>query len=125
MRVDIDGHLGGKDGMHSPISRVAIHFTQSPTLEISGRCFTPEAGSMTVIDFALSRGFARWIQWRSQLRRRRVLLSKRFQRYCATIGLTVLRGLEGVPFIQVLLKKVLSCDRRNLKGNAEFEETGG
>ena len=115
MRVDIDGHLGCKVGMSTPISHVTLHFTRSQTLEVLGACLTPEADATTAIVFALSRGFAHWIQRRRQLCRRRVLLSKRFHRYYATVGLTVLHGLEGVPLTQALLRKVLSSGRRNLK----------
>ena len=115
MRVDIDGHLGDKDGMSMPISHITLRFTHSPTLEVLGACLTPEADAMTSIDFASSRGFAHWIQRRCQLCRRRVLFSKLFHRYYAVVGLTVLHGLEGVPFSQALLRKVLSSDRRNLK----------
>ena len=39
----------------------------------------------------------------------------RVRRYYATVGLTVLHALEGVPLTQTLLRKVLVFDRRNLR----------
>ena len=77
---------------------------------------------MTSTDFALSRGFAHFVQRRCQLCGRRVLLIKRFLRYCATVGLTVLHGLEGVLLTQALLRKVLSFDRRNLKSMSNMQK---
>jgi len=52
---------------------------------------------------------------RSQFCRRRVRLTLRVRRYYATVGLTVLHALEGVPLTQTLLGRVIRFDRRNLK----------
>ena len=82
---------------------------------ILGSCLTPMADSDRAVQFALSRGRAHWVQRRLQLCRKRVLLRKRIDRYYATVALTVLHGLEGVPLTQALLRDVMSFDRRNLK----------
>ncbi len=114
MRIDIDAQFGVKVGYASPMAHIGVPFALEPYLDILGARLTPDAGSEVAILFALSRGRRHWIQRRKQLCRRRVPLSKRILRYYATVGATVLHGLEGAPLTQLLLRKVQSLDRRNL-----------
>jgi len=115
MAIRIDAQLGIKTGQISPVSHVDVIFSRASRLEVLGACLTSQANAEDAIDFALSRGHGHWIMRRRQLCRRRVRLTLRVRRYYATVGLTVLHGLDGVPLTQALLRKVLSFDRRNLK----------
>jgi len=124
MKIRIDAQLGSKVGQISPISHIDVMFSQVSHLEVLGARLDSQAGAEDAIEFALSRGHCHWIMRRKQLCRRRVRLTLRVRRYYATVGLTVLHGLDGVPLTQALLRKVLSFDRRNLRSMLVMRKRG-
>ena len=125
LQIRIDAQLGSKAGQTSPVSHVDVTFSQVSRLEVLGACLTAQADAEDAIGFALSRGHGHWIMRRMQLCRRRVRLTLRVRRYYATVGLTVLHGLDGVPLTQALLRKALSFDRRNLKSMLAMRRHSG
>jgi len=93
----------------------AVRFSLASELVVLGACLSADADAPTAVEFALSRARHQWIRRRKQLCRMRVPLSKRIARYHATVCLTALHGLEGIPLSQTVLGQLQSFDRRCLR----------